>query len=260
VSRGLRAQLERTAADAVRDVQLSNDSNYNVALSPNNETRNSSSYWVPNATGSITAPEDDGASWSDGPSWSGTQIDCRHFDSPGCPGAPGKPLDPGATAEPQPDLPETSTLLRGEDSSSNVFSLVVAGYGTCAVVGAGFWLHRCRRKRKKARVMSSYSSTQDDEDHADRKPESKKHFRSIIDSNDLKLIDAKHWRRRPPMRAPSDTSSVASDGRSDEIFDSADEQRWELAPEEKVVPGSRVQVTMEGSKQMGRIGTRCLSD
>jgi hypothetical protein len=253
-SRGLRAQLEATVAEAARDVQLSNHTSYNVTLSRNNETRNSSSSWVPNAIGSATALEDDGASWSE------TPIDCRNFDSPGC---PGNPVDLG-TVEPEPDLPETSTSLRREDSSSNVFHLIIAAYGACAIVAAGFWLHRCRRKR--ARVMSSYNSpVHDDETHTDRKPESSNRLpteRGIIDSNDLKLIDPKRWRRRPPTRDPSDTevSSVASDGRSEETFDSADEQRWELAPEEKVVPGSRVQVTKEGSKQLGRIGTRCLND
>lgn len=243
VSRGLRAQLE-AAADAVHDMQPSNDTSYNVTQQlRNNETKNSSS-WVSNATGNAVAPVDDGASWGEMP------IDCRRFDSPGCAGT-------GAPVEPEPALPEASVSLSGEESNLEV-ALVIVAYAACGIVAAGVWLYRCQRKRNRARVISHYSSAQDDEEPSDRKPVS--NFRSVVDSNDLRLVDAKHWRRRPPTRDRSDyISSASSDARFEaEDTDPANKQRtqWVLAPEQKVCLGNRVQVTGEGSNQLGRIGKR----
>jgi hypothetical protein len=240
VSRGLRTQLG-AAADAAHDMQPSNDSSYNVTQhSLLNETKNSS--WVSNATGRAAAPIDDGASWGEMP------IDCRHFDSPGCAGT-------GASAEPEPELPEASISLSGEESPL-VVALVIVAYAACAIVAAGNWLYRCQRKRNRARVISNYSSAQDDEEHTDRKPVS--NFRSVIDSNDLRLVDVKHWRRRPPTRDRSDySSSVGSNARFEaEDTDSAKQrtQQWVLAPEQTVRLGNRVQVTGD-SNQLGRIGT-----
>jgi hypothetical protein len=244
--RDLRVQLQ-LASDVATDDQtsnfvLSNGTNASFVYIDNSTTTNATDWGIPNGTDAEAI--DDGASWNEMP------VDCRHhIDGPGCGGDHGDSEEFASEAEEREAIPST------DDSSTSVLVFLVAAYGACMIIVSAFWFCRCRAKRRRARVMSNYSSSPKDDDDDEierRKPASG--FRSLIDPNDLKLIDAKTWRRRDTRRAPSDiSSSVASSAEGSKATDVHGAQ-WELAPEENVSLGSRVQVTAPGSMHLGRVG------
>ena len=247
-SRDMREQLSIAAA---ADEHNSNgdglSSNSTNTTSYDNATN--ASGVLPEANGTLIAADtlvDDGASWSE--------------ITPGC-------RDPECGEAGDGDEEDPLEVIGGLDESSPaaedappLSSLVflVGGYGAFMVVAAGIWLlYRCRAKnRRRARVMSNYDVKDDDDDEGQTPS---KGFKTL-DSNNLghELVDPEQWRRKPPRRAPSEVSlSVASSaGDRDGILVRAAAKAMQpvLAPYEKIVVGSRVQVTAAGAERLGRVG------